>query len=369
MKPTTSGMSKAAVTDPDGTTAVREIPIPGLGSETGLLRVEASGICGTDMGLAHNGELPVPTILGHHIIGRIEGVGELAAQRWGVAAGDLVAVQEYLPCRDCVWCERKEFRLCARSDFWQQGRRFGLIAVAEEPCLWGGNAEYLHLPSESIVHVLPPMMDVGRAVWLLPLANAFDWTVDAPRLLPGENVVIFGPGQHGVACVVAALEGGAGKVTLVGTNTDGRRLEIAKRLGAETVMIEDGAAPQDQVDLKSMRGEVDVAVNTAGGAGRLLPALIDLVGMRGRVIQAGVAAGARPELDLAAVGARALSVLGVRGRSGSAIDRAVASLNAESHPLDAVDTLSVGIDDIDALLSPRHAMPAADRPLHIVVNP
>jgi threonine dehydrogenase-like Zn-dependent dehydrogenase len=101
---------KAAVQVADRVIDVRSIEVaddiePGWA----VLRIEASGICGSDHEIysgafASMGRISYPLVAGHEPVGRIEKIGKLAAQRWNVAAGDLVAVEPFCPCGVCARC-------------------------------------------------------------------------------------------------------------------------------------------------------------------------------------------------------------------------------------------------------------------------
>jgi threonine dehydrogenase-like Zn-dependent dehydrogenase len=364
---------RAAVTDVDGTTSVRSLPIPTIGDDDALIAVEASGICGTDVKLARERQLAAPTILGHHVVGRVRAIGVEASRSWSVDVGDLVAVQEYLPCRSCRWCKQGEFRMCPTSDFRTGGRRVGTVSVAETPSLWGGNAELLYLPPESIVHRLPQGVGISQAVWLLPLANAFDWTVESGGAEDGCTVVIVGPGQHGLACVVAAREVGASNIVVVGRPGDGDRLSLAEKLGGHQVIAEPA---ENLASVRELLGSdrADVVVNTSGAGPEFTARLVDLVGKRGTLVEAGVVSG-RVAVDLGALTARAMRIIGCRGRSLSAVDRAMASLDVpgSTHPLELVPSRAVGLSQIQAVLSgdaPDDAAPDAHgRAVHTIVIP
>ena len=80
----------------------RTAPLPEIGADDGLLRIEACGLCGTDHE-QYTGAIPfnAPFVPGHEAVGVIEAIGPAAAARWGVAAGDRVAVEVFLSCRSC----------------------------------------------------------------------------------------------------------------------------------------------------------------------------------------------------------------------------------------------------------------------------
>ncbi|MDE2904079.1 MAG: alcohol dehydrogenase catalytic domain-containing protein, partial [Chloroflexota bacterium] len=97
---------------------LRDFPIPSIGENDGLLRMELSGVCGSDV-LHWGGHSAVsrnlPAILGHEIVGRIEQVGLNAARRWGVAVDDRVIVEASFGCGLCDVCLRGSYQMCAQG--------------------------------------------------------------------------------------------------------------------------------------------------------------------------------------------------------------------------------------------------------------
>ncbi|MFC7511977.1 alcohol dehydrogenase catalytic domain-containing protein [Streptomyces thermocarboxydus] len=104
--------ARASVALPGARSELRTFPLRAAGPREGWLRVTASGICGTDVGLFHRG-VAAETVLGHHVVGRIAAVGPEAAHRWQVGPGDRVVVEEYLPCGECP-AARPAPTACAR---------------------------------------------------------------------------------------------------------------------------------------------------------------------------------------------------------------------------------------------------------------
>ena len=102
-------------------TEFREFPLPEIATDAGLLRIVVNGICSSDWNM-YNNEKPGPRILGHEMVGTIEKIGEAAAYRWGVKVGDLVALEEYLPCGHCEYCRAGEIRSCLQTDQRLAGR-------------------------------------------------------------------------------------------------------------------------------------------------------------------------------------------------------------------------------------------------------
>src|SRR3972149_2757103 len=105
-------VSKAVVQTAPRSLEMRELPLPQVGREDGLLQVEACGICGSDYE-QYQGALPVrfPVIPGHEPVGRIVELGDEAARRWGVKVGDRVAVETLIPCGFCRHCVGGQYRL------------------------------------------------------------------------------------------------------------------------------------------------------------------------------------------------------------------------------------------------------------------
>ena len=360
-------VARASVALPGSASEVREFPLPPAGPDTGWLRVTASGICGTDVSLYARG-LPAPTVLGHHVVGQVAEVGENAAARWGVRPGDRVALEEYLPCGHCRECAKGRYRLCPDTDLWGGGRRIGTVPVAEEPSLYGGNSEFTFLPPNAVLHRLPPGLPESLAAWVLPYANAIDWTRSAGRMRPGENVVVLGPGYHGLAVAAAALAQGAARVVVTGLARDDARLSYAAALGATTV-VADGSNTPGGVLADGLGGEpADLVVDTTGADGGVLGPAAGLLGHGGHLILTTPKNPARVPFDTAAMTRRNLTVTAVRGRAPEAITRAIASLADGSSRLDRVPTVEVPLEGAGEMLSRLAAGGGPESP-HVVVRP
>ncbi|MBA3368196.1 MAG: alcohol dehydrogenase catalytic domain-containing protein [Geodermatophilaceae bacterium] len=91
----------------------QRFPRPRLGPDDGLLRVELAGICHTDVDILDGSfASPLPLIMGHEIVGRIEDVGPNAARAWAVQPGDRVAVEPMAGCGVCRYCVSGNNRFC-----------------------------------------------------------------------------------------------------------------------------------------------------------------------------------------------------------------------------------------------------------------
>ena len=189
----------------------RELPIPEIDDDSALLRVEVCGICGSDYE-QYAGVLrtPVPVIPGHEPLGRIAKLGDRAGRRWGVEVGDRVAVENMISCRFCAPCLGGRSHLCERRMI------YSYVPLGEWPGLYGAYAQYLWLHPNSVVHKVDPRLPPEIAAMFNPLGAGFRWAVEIPSLLPGESLVILGPGQRGLASVLAARAAGAGQIIVTG---------------------------------------------------------------------------------------------------------------------------------------------------------
>jgi threonine dehydrogenase-like Zn-dependent dehydrogenase len=262
---------------------LQDLPAPMIGPDDGLLRVEATGICGSDIEQLR-GELSFtgyPIVPGHEPLGVIEEVGERAAARWGVQRGDRVVVEAIIPCRACHACLRGQYPLCPT--------RFmhGFTPLSRAPGVWGGFATHLYLHPNSILHPVAPELPLEVAVLHNPMAAGVAWAVAEPGLRVGDTVAILGAGQRGLCCVIAARAAGARTIILTGLARDRRRLDLARELGADyaiNVEEEDVAASLAEITRGTL---ADIVVDAASGSPQIVLDAIHAVRPGGTILLAG----------------------------------------------------------------------------------
>jgi threonine dehydrogenase-like Zn-dependent dehydrogenase len=356
----------ASVSLPGSRAELRTFELSDCGVDAGWLRVEASGICGTDVALAGTG-LESPVILGHHVVGEVVDLGPLASRRWSVAVGDRVAVEEYLPCWSCDVCQAGRYRLCASTDLWGGGRRIGLVPVSEEPSLWGGNAQYMYLPANAVVHRLPTEVPAALAAWTLPLANAVDWVSRVGAAEPGETIVILGPGYHGLAAVAATRQVGECRVLVGGLSRDESRLRLAEKLGATTFDVS-GEDVAEQVRGLTGGHMADLVIDITGAGPETLGTAVSLLRQAGRLVLGGIKNPSMATVDTGALVRGMHTVSGVRGRDPESVTSSIEILRSGGAGLSEIPSCEIPLPSVGEMLTRLAAGDGPDSP-HVVVRP
>ncbi len=330
-------MSRAIVQTGPRQLEIRELPVPPLTDDTALLRIEACGICGSDVE-QYTGAIPVPypLIPGHEPLGVIAAIGDRAARRWGVDVGDRVAVEALIPCAHCAACRAGRYQVCRG-----RGAMFGhgYVPLDRPPGLWGAYADYMHLDACSIVHRMRPDVPAGVAVLFNPLGAGFRWAVELPRTGPGDTVLVLGPGQRGLACVIAARAAGAERILVTGLARDAAKLALARELGADaTIDVEHEDVRGRVRELTGGRG-ADVVVEVASYGTDPVAEALWLAGTHARVVLAGVK-GFKPVdgfvSDLVVV--KELTLLGAFGVTSRAYEVAIRLIESGRVPLARMHT-------------------------------
>lgn len=361
-------IGQAAVAVAAGVTELRHVDLVPPDRTSGWLRVEATGVCGSDWGYYQQLPARGPLILGHETAGTIEHLGSEAGRHWGLSEGDQVVLEEYLPCGQCLHCRSADFRLCEATDWRTGGLRYGATSMDVEPGLWGGFSHYQFLHPRTVFHRIPSGLPFRYATLALPVSNGIEWAYRQGGVGPGQVVVILGPGQQGLACALAAREAGAACVIVAGLGhpSDLRRLELAKSLGAHH------AVNVEEVDVTDFVGETtggqmaDVVIDcTSGGAASVNTAL-GLARKKGTVLLASQKREPIP-LDSGRIVARALTVKGVRGHSYEAVELALQLLRADRWNVRSMSTHRFDLGSTDAAL--RMLVDKTGEALHSVVEP
>jgi threonine dehydrogenase-like Zn-dependent dehydrogenase len=361
-------MLRAAVKIGSEQTEIREFERPQIGPDAGLLRVEAAGVGGSDPEAYRRPQSPV--IMGHENVGTIVELGEVAAARWRLKVGDRVALQEYLPCWCCEWCLKGDFRLCMEADFFNvkdrlKTLRYGTSSCTIAPHLWGGFSQYLYLPPNALLHKIPADLPAHLATLAVPFGNGVQWACTDGGAGPGKTVLIVGPGQQGLGCVLAAKAGGALTVILTGLTRDRTRLAIALRLGADHIInLEEEDLQRRVMAITGGRG-VDVVVDTTGDpTGEIALAAVELAA-KGACLSLN---GLEQSVPIGQIKKRYLTVRAPRGRSYQAVELALRYIASGNYPLEEVCSHHYGLDEVHTAIRATAGQDVADA-IHVTVNP
>ena len=248
---------RAIVLDHPGSFRVAEVPDPKPGPGQIVVKVEACGICGTDLHIV-DGEFPptpYPITPGHEFAGTV--VASLADARMDLPVGTRVAVDPSLYCSYCRRCRSGRDNLCEN---W--------AAIGDT--VNGAFAEYVAVPAVN-AHRLPGDLDGQLGAMVEPLACAVH---GMRRLGPvfGDTVVLTGAGTMGLLLLQLLLHAGAGPVTVVDRVAD--RLAVARKLGAAQVAAATSALEGERfaiaVDATGVPAVIDAAAGLLDRGGRLL---------------------------------------------------------------------------------------------------
>lgn len=261
---------RAAVVDERGrlraTEAGRPEPAPG----EVLVRVEACGLCGSDLHAARRARWPAGLIPGHEIAGRVEALGEGArsgGDGLALEPGQPVVLEPLVSCGRCVGCTSGRDPICPELQ----------IAGVHRA---GGFAEWISLPAGRVFGV-DPTLEPSTAALVEPIAVALH-AIDRAALVPGERVLVLGGGTIGLLCALAAVRAGA-RETVVTTRYP-QQAAFARDCGARAVDLPRGV----ELDAERAGAGYDVVIETIGGEAETLADACRLAGPGARIVVAGL---------------------------------------------------------------------------------
>jgi L-iditol 2-dehydrogenase len=233
---------------------VREVDTPEPGTGEILAKVEAVAICGTDPKIVKGvfkGLWPksYPAIIGHEWAGTIVKVG---SEAFGFAEGDRVAGEPHKGCGFCRNCMTGRYNICENYGNLDSGHRhYGFTAP-------GAYAQYIACSSRTVHHI-PDHLSFEEATNVDTAATALHG-VKRGRLIPGDDVAVFGPGAVGLLSFQFARALGAGRVFVIGRK---HRLALAEKMGAVGIDYEKVDPVEKIKNLTNGKG-VDITIDCAG---------------------------------------------------------------------------------------------------------
>ena len=366
---------------------IREYPLPDAAPGCLLVKMEVSGICGTDKHtyLGFTGQyggtgtprtLPFPIIQGHENVGTIAAIGGNGGytdfEGIPLKIGDRVIVGPNVSCGTCYYC-RHDFPYYCCENTVDYGNN---ISAKNPPHLFGGWSQYLYVVPGSFVVKVPDELPSEIAV----LTEIMAVTVGLDRAkqisaFPNESfrfddsVVVLGTGPLGMCFVMKARMMGAG--TIIAVDLSEYRLEFARKLGADHVINASKRTEKDRLEeireLTQGRG-ADVAVECAGVPGAVREAL-ELLRLGGLLIEAGNFSdmgevSISPHRHLCAKNVR---ILGVGGEEPAAYGPSMRQMARYMHqyPLKEFVTHRFGLRQVEAAMKKSMAVDS----MKVVIDP
>ena len=275
---------------------LEEVPEPGVGINDVKIRVDRTGVCGTDVHI-HRWDawaqrtIPVPLVIGHEFVGEVAEVGSNVT---GFQPGDTVSGEGHVVCGRCRNCMAGRRQLCAHT--------IGL--GVQRP---GAFAEYVVLPMTNVWHHWPGVPEDVAAIFD-PFGNAVHTALAFPVL--GEDVLVTGAGPIG--CMAVAVVRHAGARHVVATDLNPTRRGLAERMGA-TVALDPRERDLGEVQRElGMTEGFDVMLEMSGNADALRSGIANMA-HGGRIAILGIPTAA-VELDLDPVIFNMLTLKGIYGR-------------------------------------------------------
>lgn len=298
---------------------LEEMPTPSINSGELLVKVKASGICGSDV-MEWYRIKKAPLVLGHEITGEVV---ESKDDRYKI--GDRVFVSHHVPCNTCKYCLNGHHTACEtlhKTNFYP-----------------GGFAEYIRVPSINVdrgVYVLPEAISFEDGTFIEPLACVLRGQRLA-GIKPGDTVLVIGSGISGILHIQLAKALEAGKI--ISSDVNEYRLNFAKRFGAEAVHAD------ELLGYVKKEGLADKVIVCTGAAKAFSQAL-ECVDRGGRVLFfATTEAGVKIPVDVEKLWRNEVTVLTSYGAAPKDIEKSIELLRAKRVNVKDMITHRLGLEE------------------------
>jgi threonine dehydrogenase-like Zn-dependent dehydrogenase len=370
---TTNNSLRAVVQVGAGKLELHEFARPAVGEDDALLRIEACGLCGTDISqlegfFSEAGLADPPFIPGHEPLGVIDAIGARAARRWGVSVGDRVAVEPHLSCGLCAACLSGDRTACEQGEF--RDTNYGFMSTNKGPGLWGAYAEYMYLDPRTVLHRVSPALPASIAVMFNPIGAGVRWAYEAPSTRLGDTVVILGAGQRGLACMIAAKAAGAAKVIVTDVARAAAKLDLALALGADHVIVDDEEDSIERVASFTGGALADVVVDVSAGATKPVTDAIEMVRRGGTIILAGMKHGREiPGFVSDKLVTRSITMRGVFTVDANSYRQAIRMIESDSEPYRRMHTCSYPLERAAEAIARLAGADGEPPAVHVTLEP
>jgi threonine dehydrogenase-like Zn-dependent dehydrogenase len=246
----------------------------------------------------------------------------------------------------------------------------GFIPTHIKPALWGGLAEYMYIDPNAALHKVSCEVPAELAALYQPIAAGISWAYHEPGTRVGDTVVIFGAGQRGLACVVAAREAGAAQVVVIARRQSTHRLELARGLGADAAIFADEDVVARVYELTGGEG-ADVIVDVTAETMEPIPKALEMAKAGGTVVLAGVKGwgAAIPHMENDRIFSRELTIKGVKNADYRSFEVAVQLIESRKYPLEKMHTHSFGLADVDRAIRTLAGRVPGEAAVSVSINP
>ncbi|MCD8351640.1 MAG: alcohol dehydrogenase catalytic domain-containing protein [Planctomycetaceae bacterium] len=318
----------------------QQVPVPSVGEDDILVKVEACGICAGDVKSWRGAAMfwgdenqprwnDAPCVAGHEFIGRVAAIGSRAKEKHGLNLGDRAIAEQIVPCWECRYCKGGEYWMCEEAHIHGHQKN-----VAD-----GGMAEFIRFGKNDVVHKVSGDLKPEHAAMIEPLSCSVH-TVSRAQIQFSDVVVIAGLGPIGLCKLqLAKLKN---PKLLIAVDAKPMRLELAKELGADVAInFTEQDAVAEVMKLTNGYG-CDVYIHNSGHPSGVVQGL-KMVRKRGRFIEFSVFS-SETSVDWSVIGDR--KELDVFGSHISGLD---------GYPV-AIDFLEKGIIKVDKIVTHVHPL-------------
>jgi threonine dehydrogenase-like Zn-dependent dehydrogenase len=216
---------------------LEDVPVPTAGPGEALVRVEAVGICASDLKCYHGapkfwGDEHRPAwaetevVPGHEFVGIVEQLDDAARERWGIEVGDRVVSEQIVPCWSCRYCLDGKYWMCEPHTI------YGFKRATH-----GGMASHMVFPADALVHKISADLPPAHAAFTEPLSCALH-AVDRANIGFEDVVVVAGCGPIGLGMIAGAAAKSPRLV--IALDLSDERLDVGKACGADiTINVAD----------------------------------------------------------------------------------------------------------------------------------
>lgn len=260
--------------------AYMDVPEPRAGTDDVVIRVEAAGICGSDLRLkklGNSASLIPPVVMGHEFSGTI---AEIGSNVTGFTLGERVVSDNsgYL-CGVCENCAVGHYMACEN----RKGLGLGMN---------GGFAKYVRIPGQVLrvnpytLFRIPEGVSFEEAALMDPLTNAYKAVVQEGGLMPGQTVIVYGMGTIGLLAVQIARIAGAGMIFAVNRSASPVKCGLARMFGADRVLTSETDDVVSAILEQTNGRRVPLIVDCAG-SNQILAQALELLQKNGRFVKVG----------------------------------------------------------------------------------